>query len=198
MKVGICGGANVNITLDPSLCYIGVDKGVETLLDNGIVPMLAVGDFDSLENMERIKGMDIKRLPTRKDVTDTHFAIEYAISQGYDELYVYGVTGGRLDHFMAALCLLQKYRDIAISILDQGNKIQLLKPGKHILSEDGYTYFSIFAIEEAIIDLASCQYPLEQYYLSKEDPLCVSNQTLNHVAYITTTSDILCIQSKDV
>ena len=36
--------------------------------------------------------------------TDTHAAIEYAISKGYDEIELYGVTGGRLDHFFAVMC----------------------------------------------------------------------------------------------
>lgn len=198
MKIGICGGADVDVTLDPSLCYIGVDKGIETLLDQGIIPIVAVGDFDSLENIERIKDIDVERLPTKKDVTDTHFAIEYARIQGYDEMYLYGVTGGRLDHFMAVLCLLQKYRDIAIYIFDKGNKVQLLKPGKHLLNSDGYTYFSVFSIDKATIDLESCMYSLHQYHLTKDDPLCVSNQTIGTTAVITTSGDLLCIQSKDV
>ena len=32
-----------------------------------------------------------------RDVIDTHAAIEYAISKGYDEIELYGVTGGRLE-----------------------------------------------------------------------------------------------------
>lgn len=197
MKIGICGGAKVDVALDPSLCYIGVDKGIATLLENQMKPILAVGDFDSLEDKEMLKDLAIQQLPTRKDITDTHFALEYAINNGYDEIYVYGVTGGRLDHFMAVLCLLQKYRNVSIYIIDNGNKVQLLKPGKHFLNTTGYTYFSVFAIDEAVIDLDSCQYPLQQYHLTKQDPLCVSNQAINSKACITTTGDILCVQSKD-
>ena len=40
-------------------------------------------------------------------MTDTHAAIEYAISKGYDEIELYGVTGGRLDHFLQ-LCVCLK------------------------------------------------------------------------------------------
>ena len=30
------------------------------------------------------------------------------LSKGYDEIELYGVTGGRLDHFFAVMCLLRK------------------------------------------------------------------------------------------
>ena len=198
MKIGICGGAKVTTTLDTSLCYIGVDKGIETVLENNITPILAVGDFDSLSNKELLTTLQVEQLPTRKDITDTHYALEHAIKQGYDEIYLYGVTGGRLDHFMAVLCLLKKYRDTTIYILNQGNKIQLLKPGVHIIKAEGYTYFSLFAITKATIDITSCQYPLHQYHLVKEDPLCVSNQIVGEFSTITTTDDIILIQSNDI
>mgnify|MGYP000210964258 CR=1 FL=1 len=56
------------------------------------------------------ENLNIQILPERKDVTDTHAAIEYAISKGYDEIELYGVTGGRLDHFFAVMCLPEKYQ----------------------------------------------------------------------------------------
>lgn len=198
MKIGICGGAKVTTTLDTSLCYIGADKGIETLLEKNITPILAVGDFDSIINAKLLETLDIQRLPTRKDITDTQYALEYAITNGYNEIYLYGVTGGRLDHFMAVLCLLQKYRDTTIYILDQGNKIQLLKAGVHTVNKENYKYFSLFAITESIIDITSCEYPLQQYHLVKEDPLCVSNQVVGNFATITTSKDILLIESNDV
>ena len=109
MKIGICSA--LACKLDDSLKYIGVDHGVEILLKQGIKPVFAIGDFDSIENENVLSELDIERLPTRKDVTDTHAALEYALENGYDEVDIYGVTGGRLDHFLSVMCLLEKYAD---------------------------------------------------------------------------------------
>ena len=58
--------------------------------------------------------------------------------RGYDAIDLYGVTHRRIDHFMAVLCLLEKYQDISITIYDEWNKIFVLKPGQHYLAKDQY------------------------------------------------------------
>ena len=85
MKIGICSAMAKEI--DISLDYIGVDRGIEVLIDQGINPIYAIGDFDSIRDENLLSNLKIERLPTRKDVTDTHAALEYAIDKGYDEKY---------------------------------------------------------------------------------------------------------------
>ena len=68
MKIGICSALAKE--LDHSLNYIGVDRGVEILIEQGIRPIYAIGDFDSIENQNLLTKLKIERLPTRKDVTD--------------------------------------------------------------------------------------------------------------------------------
>lgn len=196
MKIGICSALAEQI--DVSLDYIGVDRGVEVLINQGIKPIFAIGDFDSIENKNILKELNIERLPTRKDVTDTHAALEYALENSYDEVDIYGVTGGRLDHFLSAMCLLEKYAHKKIRIIDQQNIIQLLLPGKHEVYRDEYKYFSLYALSEAYIDIEGAEYPLNQYYLKREDPLCVSNQVSDEVAIITNSKPIILIKSRDI
>ena len=167
MKIGICSALAKE--LDHSLNYIGVDRGVEILIEQGIRPIYAIGDFDSIENQNLLTKLKIERLPTRKDVTDSHAAVEYALLQGYDEIDIYGVTGGRLDHFLSAMCLLEKYQNVKIRIVDSQNIIELLKPGKHKIMNDGYKYFSLFALKDSYIDISHAQYPLHNYYLKHDD-----------------------------
>lgn len=197
MKIGICAAAPLTGPLDTTLSYIGVDRGVETLLENGITPMFAIGDFDSLKDISVLNNLKTEQLPTKKDITDTQFAIEYAIKLGYQQIDVYGVTGGRMDHFIAVLCLLVKYRDMAIRIIDSQNCIRILRPGEHKILASNYTYFSLFAITDSYIDIYSCQYPLLNYHLKQGDPLCISNQVLRHYSIVKNTKDIICIESKD-
>ena len=96
MKISLCATHLEKMILPQDREYIGVDHGVEELLKQGITPKFAIGDFDSLQNRQTLENLNVQILPERKDVTDTHAAIEYAISKGYDEIEIYGATGGRL------------------------------------------------------------------------------------------------------
>ena len=163
MKIALCATHLEKMILPQDREYIGVDHGVEELLKQGITPKFAIGDFDSLQNRQTLENLNIQILPERKDVTDTHAAIEYAISKGYDEIEIYGATGGRLDHFFAVMCLLEKYQYIKLKVIDQQNCIQLLKPGKHYIYNQGYYYFSLFALNESIISIDQAEYTLDRY-----------------------------------
>lgn len=195
MKIGICSALANEV--DPNLDYIGVDKGIEVLLSQGIQPIYAIGDFDSINNKNLLQKLKIKQLPTHKDVTDTHAALEYAIDHGYDEVDIYGVTGGRLDHFFSAICLLEKYQSIKIRIIDKQNIIYLLKSGTHQIFKDEYQYFSLYALDDSYIDITGAMYPLDNYYLVRSDPLCVSNQVSKDIAVIKTSKPIIVVKSKD-
>ncbi len=197
MQIGICGASKFSSTLDKKIPYIAVDGGFDTALEQGIIPVYVVGDFDSIKNRESISDFQTKILPCRKDITDTEYAITYAIEQGYDEIYLYGVTGGRLDHFMAIICLLQKYQQCKLYIVDDQNIIQLLDNKKQIVDCLGYTYFSLFALEDTCISIESAKYPLVNYILSSSDPLCVSNEPVNNQCIITNDKPILFVLSKE-
>lgn len=197
MKAGLVGASGEDILLDKQLDYIGVDGGVEILLKQGIMPKMVVGDFDSLTDKSLIEKIEHIRLPMRKDDTDTAVAIEYLIEKGYNEIMLYGVTGGRLDHFMAVLCLLKKYRDFHLTIMDTQNKIYLLKSGIHKIKKEKYQYLSFFAVDKTTITIEGCQYPLKEYELSQSDPLCVSNEIIGEECKIKISDDIFVIQSNN-
>lgn len=195
MKIGICSAMAKEI--DISLDYIGVDRGIEVLIDQGIKPIYAIGDFDSIRDEHLLLNLKMERLPTRKDVTDTHAALEYAIDKGYDEIDIYGVTGGRLDHFLGVMCLLEKYSSIKVRIIDDQNIIELLEPGRHKVYGAEYKYFSLFACNGSYIDIEHAQYQLNNYYLKRDDPLCVSNQVIDNFAYIKNSDNIILVRTKD-
>ena len=56
--------------------------------------------------------------------------------------------------------------------------------------------YGIITEEEYLKKLKECHYPLDHYYLKRDDPLCVSNQMNNDYAIIENTKAILLIQSK--
>ena len=197
MKIALCATHLEKMILPQDREYIGVDHGVEELLKQGITPKFAIGDFDSLQNRQTLENLNIQILPERKDVTDTHAAIDYLLSKGYDEIEIYGATGGRLDHFFAVMCLLEKYQDVSIKVIDQQNCIQLLKPGIHHIENQGYYYFSLFALTESILSIKQAEYTLDHYLLKRDDPLCVSNEVKGKYAIIENSKNIILVQSID-
>ncbi len=198
MKIGIVGASVLDIVLTDTIPYIGVDAGVEHLVKQGIVPLKIIGDFDSISNKNIITNYSSIILPTKKNKTDLEYAIEYAIDQGYSSIKLYGVTGGRVDHFMAVLCLLKKYKTISITIYDQRNKIFLLTKGIHRIERNCYQYLSFFAIKDTIISIQGCEYNLDQYYLQIDDPLCVSNEIIDNYCTCEISQDIIVIQSNSI
>ena len=111
---------------------IGVDSGLEYLLDLNKKIDLAVGDFDSINQnlIEKIKlkCKKIINLDINKNMTDLAFALDYVYNNmDYDSIEVYGGIGGRIDHFLANLNLISKYN---FSMRDNSHYIYLLSKGK--------------------------------------------------------------------
>lgn len=193
----LVGAAVVESTIESADFYIGVDGGVNTLLHQGIEPNVIVGDFDSINSQDIIDKYDNIKLPMEKDDTDTAIAIEYLINNGYNDIRMYGVTGGRIDHFYAVMCLLRKYHNIKMTIIDKQNKIYILDQGTHYIKKDNYKYLSFFALNHTFLSISNCLYNLDNYELLAEDPLCVSNEIVDEMCLIETSDKIIVIQSKN-
>lgn len=196
MKIGIYGAGAFCSKINPDIPYIGVDGGVASLKRLGIKPIYIVGDFDSLDEQLLDDHIQTSRLPCQKDDTDTAIAIKEALRLGYDEFELYGVTGGRLDHFMAVCRLLAAYKELSITILDDLNRCFILKPGKHYVPALDYNYLSFFALNRAHLTLAQVAYPLDHYLLTYEDSLCVSNEIIGNEAFIETDGYLYCFQTR--
>lgn len=88
---------------------IAVDGGLAYLDEMGRKPDMSLGDFDSLGYVP--KGMRVVRFSPKKNKSDMELAIERARNMRYEELYVYGALGRRLDHTIANLQLCAKYAE---------------------------------------------------------------------------------------
>lgn len=120
--------------------WIGVDHGATLLLDWGIKPVAAIGDFDSTAPAEfaRLKERlaDIETYPPAKDFTDTQLGIMTAIKKFQpDQIIIWGATGARLDQELANLYLpmQERFRPYLsrIQLVDRYNIVRYFLPGTY-------------------------------------------------------------------
>ena len=165
---------------------IGVDAGAAYALRHGLNLVLAVGDFDSIDEPTRLAlqaHVNVETHPTDKDLPDSALAIEAALKRGYTSITVYGALGGRIDHQHANLVLCTRYPQI--SLVDEHHKIRAYPKGKYGLINEGYTYFSVFSFEPANLSLTGAVYPLDHYLLAPTDILGLSNRFINNSVDLT-------------
>lgn len=187
--------------------WIGADRGALSLIQQGISPDIAVGDFDSVTEEEfkliKNKSAVFRLYQQEKDETDLELAIMEAMKQDPDVVYLYGVTGGRLDHELANLQLLYslKQKGIEGCIVDKHNEVKLAFPGVHSINKrDKYPYVSFIPFSSEIkgITLSNFYYPLQDASLRWGSTRCISNTIEGEQGILTFHEGILfIINSKD-
>ncbi|MCO7127977.1 thiamine diphosphokinase [Sporolactobacillus shoreicorticis] len=180
--------------------WIGADHGTVVLLKNKIRPIRAFGDFDSLTPEERIEidknALDLCAYPPEKDKTDLELALNWALRLNPEQCYLFGVTGGRMDHALASVQLLMKSTDTTteLAIIDKKNWITLLTPGAYpVKNNPSYRYLSFLALTERVTGLSlSCvKYPLRDAELHLGSSLCISNEPQAAIFHVSFSHGLL-------
>lgn len=96
----------IRAELLPSDYILCADSGYKHCEKIGITPNILIGDFDSIEDIPQ--GIIIKKLAEDKDYTDTNVCLDKAIFQGFKEILLVGMLGGRVDHSLANVQLLDR------------------------------------------------------------------------------------------
>ena len=158
---------------------IAADKGWQLACAMGVQPAVLVADFDSMPVPAASDGVKVVTLPEEKDETDTAYALKMAYDLGYREFLLLGCTGGRLDHWQAALVIAADYarRGCAVVLADEQNEIHLLTPGAYAFPARDDEKVSLFAFAEEVTGLFAdgLYYDVNDLTLTPYDPLCVSN-----------------------
>lgn len=180
--------------LNPEI-IIGVDRGLEFLYENGVMPTHIVGDFDSveasvIEYYKKNTTVPVRQFDPVKDATDTEIAIRLAIELGVKELYIFGATGSRLDHVWGNVQTLKVANDAGVKayILDAHNRISLIEKEILLSKENAFgTFFSVFPLGGNVekFSIIGAKYPLFNHTLSPYDSLCVSNEVQEDEVKIT-------------
>lgn len=188
--------------------HIGVDAGVVTLLDLGIQPNEAIGDFDSVTEAE-FEGIlrrfpELERSPAEKDASDTELALEKAMHYKPDAVIVTGVTGGRLDHYMAALHIVfdyqKRYPHVQFTVLNKQNRMRFMEPGKYeVMAQPEYRYVSFYPFAEQVsgFTLEGFKYPVEQETIPFGSTRFISNELKGMGTVEFTGGHLIMIESSD-
>lgn len=193
MNTGICyivgAGEVFGLDFHPAQqdMVIAADGGYRNLCQAGIRPDLVIGDFDSLGAAPDEEQVIV--LPKVKDVTDTWAAIREGESRGYRRFFLYGCTGGRLDHTLANIQTAADAaaRGMECRIYDKTQIITAVCNNTVSFDAEQKGYISVFSHSDRCtgVCIRGMKYELEQAELSNRFPLGVSNEFLGIPAEIT-------------
>ncbi len=186
---------------------IAADSGYLTARRFGITPDLLLGDLDSLDQTKLAPHEldDISKIivPSVKDDTDTQLAVDTAIERGARSIVIIGGLGGRLDHTLSSVFLLEYIADKGVGCVmtDGRNRVRLMRGGELLrVSRDGYKYLSLVALTDVCrgVSIHGVYYPLDLVELTRKYSYAVSNEiTANHAEISLTDGVMLVIESKD-
>lgn len=187
----ICAGDNKNSNklkffAKNSDYIICADGGYLHAKDNGIIPNIIVGDFDSCSVPTDFSS--VVKLPKEKDETDSFYALKFALSKGATDIVLFGGIGDRFDHSYANLCMLNftLERNIKTVLTDGKTEIYLIDSNISLHKDKG-TNISIYSYTDISYNV-SCEnlkYKLDTYNLSKSDIIGTSNEFLDKKAKIS-------------
>lgn len=187
--------------------WMGVDYGTVLLLKHNIIPIAAFGDFDSITDEEKQlidDHIDVEILPTEKNETDLEVGIRYALTLGYERVFIHGATGGRLDHFLGNLQILLD-AEVLLSesefyVIDEFNVIQVLATGTHIITQTPQMkYVSFIPVNDhVVLTIEGLKYELPRTELTLGSTRTISNEFVSERAEVTVEHGMVyMIQSKD-
>lgn len=187
--------------------WIGADKGALTLIKHRLIVDYALGDFDSIDTDEKHKIKNkakvFKEYPKEKDETDLELALMKAFELNATKIYLFGVTGGRIDHTLINIQTLKiiEERKIKGVLIDRYNKIELTLPGEHtVFKDENYPYISFIPMTPLVngLTLSGFYYPLTDEIISMGSTLCISNKLLsNKGTFLYKEGILLVVKSRD-
>lgn len=165
--------------LRPEDFFIFCDSGLRHSEALGAAPDLIVGDFDSHPNPM----LDIETivLPREKDDTDTVFAAKEGLKRGFDRFLLIGAAGGRLDHTLGNLSLLQFFHRQGKKALlaDDFSDMEIVAREPVEIAGD-CAWFSLLNLSGKArgITVENAKYPLHDAEITCDYQYGVSNEVL--------------------
>lgn len=178
---------------------IAADKGYVHAKEAGITPTMIIGDFDSANQPE---GDLVIKLNPIKDYTDTKAALMVGQDWGYDEFIIYGGLGGRESHTFANItnALEFKKKGINVVLKSKYKSFYIVDDKLDYKIEDSEDFYvSIFALSDTVkgVDIKGLYYELNNFDLTNDNALGVSNETCGKDFKIKVKSGYLLVIFED-
>lgn len=180
----ILGGAEirnqalVKNLMKPNDYIVACDCGYRHCIALGVTPNLICGDFDSHPNP--MVDTETIVLPREKDDTDSVYAVKTALMRGYRDFLLLGMVGGRLDHTLGNLSVLEYLESVGAHglIVDDYGTIELVSDRRTV--EPGCLYFSLLAVggDASGVYIRNAKYPLKDAVIRGTYQYGVSNELL--------------------
>jgi thiamine pyrophosphokinase len=174
------------------------DGGARHLEAAGMLPVLIVGDMDSLDPASQryyeAKGCRIIRYPRRKDETDTELALHEAFRMEPAEIWIWGALGHRVDHTLANISLLiqGKEKRIDVKLIDGWCEVFLIDRRRVLEGEAGQTVSLFPYWGPAVgVTLTGFEFPLTKAVMEIGRPYGVSNRLMAEKGIIEVDSGCL-------
>ncbi|MGM9538920.1 MAG: thiamine diphosphokinase [Candidatus Onthomonas sp.] len=166
--------------LHPGDYIICADGGLSKAKQLGLQPNWYVGDNDSGGSPV---GLPSTLLPSEKDVSDLEMAVQQALHAGCRELILVGCSGGRADHYLANLGLLEQIHDLGGEgrLVDACNEIRFLSPGHYVVeNHPRFHYLGLIPLDAQVsgVTLRGVKYPLSNFTLHRGSTRSISNEIL--------------------
>lgn len=180
---------------------ICADGGVRHARACGIQPDLVVGDFDS---GSRPDGVEVIALKPEKDDSDLMCCTREAMRRGADEITYACVSGGRIDHFLSNLSLLEYLHGYGVRgvFCDSRNRVTFHPGGgeRRYSADAAYPYVGIIPLDAVLrgVTLHGLKYPLNNADVQRAQIITISNEPIAAEYIISVRQGCsLVIESKD-
>lgn len=165
---------------------IAADGGYKTAKRLGISVDAFVGDLDS--NNISPDCSDVMVLPREKDFSDVHTAVIKALREGCNDFYLVGCSGGRADHYIANIYLLEMMHknNVSAVLIDECNEIRYIE-NENTAVKTSKKYISLLPLDEKLegVTLSGLKYPLDNAMLYRDTPIGISNELISNEATVS-------------
>lgn len=205
-KIAVGSMDELGLCLSEADLIIAADSGYNNASRLGVRPGLLLGDLDSIDrgalDPDELEHIEKIIVPAIKDDTDTQLAVDTALERGADEIIIIGGLGGRLDHTLSTVFLLEYIKDKGARgvITDGRNRVRIMESGEELTIKRGYKYLSLVGLTDTCegVSISGVFYPLKDAVLERKYAFAVSNEITADAAEISLSKGILLvIESRD-
>ncbi len=152
-----CAEKMTDVPCDDDL-IIAADSGCDTLRIfsekiKNVSPDIILGDMDSYsqDKLSLFPDALFMPFPPEKDDTDTGLAVDTALSFGCAEIIIVGGLGGRLDHTLANVFLLEHIRcSGARGVITDGKNRAYLAEKENVFKLSERKYLSLIPLDDKL------------------------------------------------